>query len=289
MFKTALNHLKRSPYQSLAVILIMSAAFFVIGLFTMLAVGSESILKFLESRPQVTAFLKEEIKPQQIELLKTKLESTDKVKAVKYISKEEALEIYKKEIKDNPLLLEMVTAKILPASLEISATSLAALPEIAETLKQDSIVEEVLFQEDVVTALSSLTSGLRKTGIFLISFLILVSLLTVAIVIGMKVSQHKEEVEILGLIGATKWYTRSPFLVEGIIYGLISALLSWLACYILLLYTTPFLVKFLTGIPLFPVPLTFIAAILVGLLVLGILIGGVGSFLAVRRFFKSGR
>jgi len=286
MFKTAIQHIKRTPFQALAAILIMSLAFFVIGNFVILAVGSEAVLRFLESRPQVTAFLKDEIKPQQIELLKAKIEGTGKIKKIEYISKEKALEIYRQENKDNPLLLEMVTAKILPASLEISATSLSYLPEIAKILKEDPIVEEVLFQEDVVSTLSSWLGSLRKAGVFLIIVLSLISVITVLIVVGMKISSRKEEIEILSLIGATKWYIKTPFVIEGIIYGIISAFVAWGSSYLVLLYSTPFLVKFLAGIPLFPVPITFMLAILGGLSLLGILTGGIGSWLALRRFFQ---
>lgn len=289
MFKTAIQHIKRAPFQALAAILITSLTFFIIGSFVVLAAGSEAVLRFLETRPQVTAFLKDDIKPQQIELLKTKLEATGKVKKTKYVSKEEALAIYRQENKDNPLLLEMVTAKILPASLEISATSLSFLPELAKILKDDSIVEEVLFQEDVVSTLSSWIGSLRKAGAFLIAFLSLISVITVLIVIGMKISSRKEEIEILGLLGATKWYIRLPFIIEGIIYGIASAVISWGAAYLLLLYSTPFLVSFLAGIPLFPVPVIFMLEILGGLLVLGVVVGGIGSFFAVRHFLKSSR
>jgi len=286
MFKTAIQHIKRAPFQALAAILIMSLTFFIIGSFVILAAGSEAVLRFLESRPQVTAFLKDDIKPQQVELLKSKLEATGQVKKTKYVSKEEALAIYRQENKDNPLLLEMVTAKILPASLEISATSLSFLPEIAKILKDDPIVEEVLFQEDVVSTLSSWITSLRKTGILLITFLSLISVITVLIVIGMKISSRKEEIEILGLLGATKWYIRLPFIIEGMIYGIVSAVIAWGAAYLLLLYSTPFLVSFLTGIPLFPVPVTFMLKIAGGLLALGVVVGGIGSFFAVRHFFK---
>jgi len=286
MFKTAIQHIKRAPFQALAAILIMSLIFFIIGSFVLLAAGSEKVLRYLETRPQVTAFLKDDIKPQQIELLKSKLETTGKVQKIKYVSKEEALAIYREENKDNPLLLEMVTAKILPASLEISAVNLSSLPELAKLLKEEPIVEEVLFQEDVISTLSSWVVSLRKAGIFLVLFLSLISIVTILIVIGMKISSRREEIVILELLGATKSYIRFPFIIEGMIYGILSALISWGLVYISLLYATPFLVNFLAGIPIFPISIIFMLEILGGLILLGILVGGTGSFYAVRRFFK---
>jgi cell division transport system permease protein len=102
----------------------------------------------------------------------------------------------------------------------------------------------------------------------------------------MKISSRREEIEILGLLGATKWYIRFPFIIEGMIYGIVSAVIAWGAAYLLLLYSTPFLVSFLTGIPLFPVPVIFMLEIAGGLLALGVIVGGIGSFFAVRHFFQ---
>jgi len=289
MFKTAIRNLKRSPYQSLAVVFNMTLAFFIIMVIVMLASGAEATLRFLESRPQLTAFLSDEAKPQQIELLKAKIETTGKVIAIKFISKDEALEIYRKEIKDNPLLLEMVTAKILPASLEISAKSLSYLPEISQMVKEDPLVEDVLFQEDVVSTLNAIINGLRKFGLILVSFLFTTSLINVVIVISMQVARHRREMETMSLMGATKWYIRGPFIFQGLIYGITAAVIAWLAGWLLLLYSTPFLVKFLAGVPLFPVPLIYLLAVLAGLLLLGLVIGGLGSIFSVRRFSKSSR
>jgi len=286
MFKTAIQHIKRSPFQALAAILIMSLTFFIISVFIILAAGSESLLRFLESRPQLTAFLKDDLKPQQTELLKSQIEALADVQKVKFVSKEEALAIYREENKDNPLLLEMVTAKILPASLEISTKNLSSLPEIARILKEDPAVEEVLFQEDVVSTLEKWTSSLRKVGAVLVIFLIAISIITVLIVVGMKISLKKEEIEILLLLGATRGYVRSPFVIEGIIYGLFSAFISWGISYLVFLYATPFLVDFLAGIPLLPIPLIFMIEVWAALSVLGTIVGGVGSFFAVRRFFS---
>ena len=287
MLKIVKQHIIRSPYQSLAAILVVSFSFFVIAIFALLGAGSSAVLKYFESRPQVSAFLKDEAKPQDVELIRSRLEATGKVSQVTYISKEEALKIYQEQNKDKPLLLEMVTAKILPASLEISANELSALKEIAENLKKEPMVEDVIFQEDVITALSKWTITLRKVGIATGAFLLFVSTLTILVILGMKISQRKEEIEILKLLGASSNYIRLPFYLEGIFYGLSGAFFSWGLSYLALLYGTPFLLSFLSGIPLFPVPILFMLEVLGGLLGLGLVVGFLGSFFAVARFVKS--
>ncbi|MCJ7792795.1 MAG: permease-like cell division protein FtsX [Candidatus Marinimicrobia bacterium] len=280
------THIRRSPYQSLAAVTIMTLTFFIISIFTLLGAGSQVILNYFETRPQVTAFFKDETTPSQIDLLKAKLVETGKIKEMKYVSKEEALAIYREQNKDDPLLLEMVTANILPASLEVSTTNIVYLGDVAEILRQESGVEEVIFQEDIVKALHSWTTNIRLIGLGLALAFSFAALLTILVIIGMKVALRREEVEIMGLIGASKGFIRFPFLLEGIFYGAVGVMIAWLVSFLLLLYATPFLVKFLAGIPILPVPLLFMLGLLAGELLLGAAIGTLGSFLAVRRYLK---
>lgn len=286
LFQIAWKHIRRSPYQALAALVIMVLTFFVISVFTLLSFGSENILNYFETRPQITAFLEDEVTQEQIENLKIRLKNTEKVAELKYTSKEEALAIYREQNKDDPLLLEMVTADILPASLDVSAVDSASLPELAEILRGAEGVEEVLFQEDVVATLTSWTQMIRKVGLILVSFLVLISLLVVLIIVGMKISIKKEEVEILRLLGASGGYIRNPFLLEGALYGVFGALLAWGLVYLCLLYATPFLTSFFGEISLLPIPLEFMFALLGGEVLLGVLIGSLASFLAVRRYLR---
>lgn len=289
MFKILKKNIFRSPYQSLAVILNVSLALLLICTFFLIGAGSKAVLSFFESRPQVIAYLKDGIKSQDIELLKGKIESTGKAKEVHYISKEEALKIYKDLFKDKPVLLEMVTANFLPASLEISTNNIASLEEVAEILEKEPIVEDVDFQKDVVSTLSSWLGSLRKFGFVIAVFLLLNSLLAILVVLGMRISQRKEEIEILRLLGASCWYISSPIYLEGIFYGLFSAVISWGLCYLLILYLTPFLSQVLAGIPIFPVSPVFMLEILAGLSLLGGFVGFLGSLLAASRFLRASR
>jgi len=285
-WRTCWTHMRRSPYQALAATLIMFLTFFLATVFVLTAGGFQVVLRYFETRPQVTAFLKDETTLEQVDTIKARLAQTGKVKEIKYISKEEALAIYREQNKNDPLLLEMVTANILPASLEVATKEISFLPEVAQILKSESGVEEVIFQEDVVRSLHNWTSTLRKIGMGLIGALGLVSLLIILVIIGMKITLRKEEIEILQLIGASPWYIRAPFIFEGMFYGVIGAILAWGTGYLLLLYTTPFLVKFLSGIPILPVPIPFMLAVLGIEILAGIVIGSLGSLLAVRRYLK---
>jgi len=289
MIKTLKQHIFRSPYQSLAAILVVSLSLFLIDTFILLGFGSEKILQYFESRPQVSAFLKDEAKPQDIELIKAKILTDRNVKSVEFISKEEALKIYQEQNKDKPLLLEMVTAKILPASLEVSTYNLGSLKNVAEMLKKEPLVEDVIYQEDVVLSMSNWMQTMREIGLGVIAFLLAVSVLTVLIVIGMKMARRKEEIEILKLLGASAGNINLPFYLEGIVYGAVAAVLSWGVNYLAILAIAPRINRFFAGISLLPIPLFFMLEVLAGLLGLGILVGFWGSFLAVSRFSKTVR
>ncbi len=250
--KTAWQHLRRSPYQALAAIGVMTLTFFVAAIFIFIASGSQAILNWFETRPQVTGFFKDEVTMTQVEALKERLNQTNKIADIKYVSKEEALAIYREQNKDDPLLLEMVTANILPASLEVATTDLTSLGEVAKILKEAPEIDEVIFQEDVVTSLSEWTSAIRKIGLGLIIALSVFALSIILVIIGMKVALRRREIEILKLIGAPGGYIRAPFVLEGIFYGAVGAFIGWGITYLLLLYATSFLTSFLRASVFYP-------------------------------------
>ena len=284
--RTAFSHIRRAPYQALAAILTMSLTAFVASIFVLLALGSVTLLNYFETRPQVTAFLKDEVDVNQAVELRKEIGKIEAVREAKYVSKEEALSIYREQNKNDPLLLEMVTANILPASLEVSTNNLESLHQVANVLKSQSGVEEVVFQEDVVKVLSQWTEALRKIGAGVILFLGLVSLLAILVVISMKIALRKEEIEVLRLVGAGSLYVGWPFVLEGIVYGVLGSILGWGACWLFLIYLMPFLESFLAGIPLLPVPPLAMLMILGGEVLVAISLGAGGSLLAVKRYLK---
>ncbi|MBM3205502.1 FtsX-like permease family protein [Candidatus Shapirobacteria bacterium] len=285
-WRTTWTHMRRTPYQALAAILIMFLTFLISMVFVLTAGGFQIVLRYFETRPQVTAFLKDEATSSQVDAIKAKLAQTGKVKEVRYVSKEEALSIYREQNKNDPLLLEMVTANILPASLEVSTEGLTHLNEVAQILRDEQAVEEVIFQEDVVKTLDQWTKNIRRIGLGLMGFFGLVSILIILVIIGMKITLRKDEIEILQLLGASRWYIRVPFVLEGLFYGAVGAFLAWGIIYLLLLYLTSFILSFFQGISLLPVSPIFMLILLGTELIAGIVIGSLGSLLAVKRYLK---
>lgn len=285
-FKTTWRNIRRSPYQAFAAVFVMTLTFLFISFFTFLLYGSSKAISYFESRPQVTAFFKNEVKQAEIDNLKNELMATSKVASIKFVSKQDALKIYQEQNKSDPLLLELVTADILPASLEISTYKIEDLSEVNTALKDSPLVSEVIFQKDVVSVLTSWTNALRTIGLGLIIVLSLVSIFIMVIIIGIKISQKKQDIEIMRLIGAGGWYIRWPFLFEGIFYGFVGAILGWLISAGALWYATPFLQSFLKGMPIFPLSLVFVFGLLGIEIIVAIILGTLSSFLAVLRYLK---
>ncbi|MEK7113130.1 MAG: permease-like cell division protein FtsX [Patescibacteria group bacterium] len=294
--KTALDYIKRSPFQALAALFVLTLTFFVGTMMAVLVYSSGNLLKYFETRPQIIAFLKDEITPEQVSALQNKLTNDTRVKEVRYVSKEEALEIYKQATSDNPLLSELVSPTIFPASLEFSVSSLAFAQEVINEVKKEGIVDSVGFTanlggektlQDVVGRLRTITRYLRVGGGILVGILAGISLLIILVITGMRITTRKGEIEILDLIGATPGFIRSPIIIEALIYSSVGAFAGWLLAFLLWLYATPSIVSYFGEIPVLPkVPLSFFAifaTILGGELLVGFGLALAGSFLAVSR------
>jgi len=286
--KTTWKQIRRTPHQAFLAVMVVFLAFFVLSLFALVSAGSIRILEHFEAAPQVIAFFErgQDLSEAEIIKIKNELEATGKLADFKYVSVHEAEAIYREKNKDEPLLLELVSYKILPPSIEISATEINALSELKGVLESQPGVEDIVFYEDIVKTLSAWVKNIRFFGGGLISYLLIQSLLVIVIIISMKILAKKKEIGTMKLIGASNWFIRWPFIFEGIFYGLLGSFLAWGSCYIALLYSTPFLIGWLGEIDLLPVPYWFMLLLLLGELVMGLSVGFFGSLLAVHRFLR---
>lgn len=285
----ALRRIRRSPYQAISAVSIMTMTLFMACAFFLIAAGSQTVLRYFETRPQVNAFFKRDVVPDvtQIAAIKAKLNATGHAKDVKFVAKEEALTIYKDLNKNDPLLLEAVTADMLPASVEVSATDPRYLKDLAEILKKEDGIDDVRFAEDIVSALSIWINSVRIIGLALVGANIFIAFTIIILIVGTKVANRREEILLLQLTGATPGFISAPFVWEGVIYGVLGGFIAWGIAYLILLYSMGFLVGFLAGIPILPPPILFMLEVLLGNVFLGSVIGAFGGWLAVKRFLKS--
>jgi cell division transport system permease protein len=297
--KTALGYLRRSPFQAMAATFVLTLTFFVATIVSVLVYSSSKLINYFETRPQVIAFLKDTAKEPEIADLQHRLEDDERIKEIKYVSKEEALAIYKKATSDNPLLGELVSPSIFPASLEFSVADLNFAQNVIDEVKGEPIVDSVGFTaalggetslQDVVTRLRNISTYLRIGGIVFVSMLALTSLVVLLIIISMRIATRKEEVEILDLIGATQGFIRSPIIIEAFIYAGLGVFLGWIIAFIGVLYLAPNAVLYFGEIPVLPrdtMGLFQLFGIILGIeIVSGIVLALGGSLLAVSRVKK---
>ena len=282
----ALTAIRRSPYQAVAAILILSITFFVGYTFSLVVLGTNQILHYFETRPQVTAFFKLDTASDQIDTLAKTMRDKGYVNQVNVISKEQALQIYRQDNKKDPLLLELITADILPASIEVSGKDASALGQIKSDLENSTGVDEVIYQQDVVQSLNKWTRSLRDIGLASVGVLAFTSFMIILIISGMKVAMQRKAIRIMRILGASKWYVKAPFVYEGMMYGLVGSLIGWSGMYVGLLYLTPWLKDFLGAVSLLPVPLELLLIQLgVGTLA-GLLLGAFASSVASQRMMR---
>jgi cell division transport system permease protein len=168
--KTAWDYIRRSPFQALAASFVLTLTFFVTTLVSVLVYSSSQLITYFETRPQVIAFLKSDAVDADIANLQHTLAADSHIKNIKYVSKEEALSIYKNATSDNPLLGQLVSPSIFPASLEFSVNDLSFAQSIIDKVKAERIVDSVGFTaalggetslNDVVARLKTITSYVR--------------------------------------------------------------------------------------------------------------------------------
>ncbi len=261
MLRTALSNIRRSPFQAMAAVLVLAVTFFVTTIIAVLIYSSSQILNYFETRPQVIVFLKNDAQGAQISDLRGRLEKDERVKDVKFVSKEDALQIYKNATSDNPLLGQLVSPSIFPASLEFSLKDLNTAAEIIDQVKKDSIVDSVGFTaslgndstlKDVIGRLTRVTLYIRIGGIVLASVLAFTSFFVLTVLISMRISTRKGDIDTLKLMGATYGFISGPILLESIIYVCLGVLIGWLLGLILILYATPSVISYFGGIAVLP-------------------------------------
>lgn len=296
--KEIIKSIKRTPYQSLSGFLVLFFSLFLSLIILFSLSFTNSLLNYLETRPQITVYFQPKTPENNIFKIRDELSQSGKTSYIKYVNQKEAFEIYKNLNKDNPLLLEMVSADIFPPSLEIYAKKPIYLVEIAEYLKKQPDIDEVQFQKDIVDRLLSFTNILRKIGLIFFSYLILMSIIVLINTISFKIALKKDEIELLRLLGATNSYIRAPYLKETVFMGLLASFLSFLIFLGIIFYINPFLNNYLAGInelfldlnflkiTIWPFNGIFILLIFIFVLIFGFLISIFSSYLATNKYLK---
>ena len=273
---------KKNGIISLATIVCLTATLIIVGIFLIISLNINIFIANLESQLIAVAYLTDDLSQEEIEKLVQNTSGLEGVKGVTYVSKEEALQRLKEDLTEHEEILAGIPENPLPSSLEITVYDSDYLEEASYQISQFKGIEEVNYGGQLTKNLLIVFEFVRKAGLGIILVLLFVSILIMFAVIKISVHSRQEEIEIMALVGATDWFIRWPFIIEGFLKGLISSLFSFAVLGNAYQY---FLSQVKEIIPFISINLKadFIMKIGIILLLLGIFIGVFGSMLSLRR------
>jgi cell division transport system permease protein len=289
-FARALANLRQNVFVSVVTVGTIALALLIAALFLLVYVNLERMAEGWSDKVQITAYFDREPTPLAVAALKSRVKAIPGTSKIVFVSKQEAEVRLRARLKGQESLLEGITSEVLPASLEIrldrghrDAASMAAY---VKALKGIAGITEVQYGEEWVQRFNTFMNYFRLMGTLLGSFLTITVLFIVSNTIKLTIYARKEELELLGLVGATRFFIKAPFLIEGVLQGALGALLSLVAlggCYAAFLHNAGNLLGVNpAGAGLSFLPAGHLAALMLG----GILLGFIGSATSLRRFIN---
>ena len=280
----------RNKGMSLASIFSILAMLMILGIFFLIAVNLNLFTEGVkQDYDQVEVFLLDDTTQEQAQNIMNEMEGYEGVSDVVYRSKDEALEIMKERWGESGYLLDSLGDNPLPASVLISVESIESAQSVSEYAGTLEGVEDVQFYQETVDKLTQITNFLQIGALIVMAFLIVVSVVVVSNTVKLTVFARAREIRIMKYVGATNWFIRGPFISEGIIIGLLAALVS--TGLITLLYDRIVAgigveVMAIVSCPLIPVG--YMAGnMLIIFIALGVSIGAWGSIISMRKFLDA--
>jgi cell division transport system permease protein len=279
-FREALGAFRRSPLLTGLSIAMIGLSLLVVGLFAIAAYNIRRVLERVEERVEIIAFISDNSDFTQVMAAKAEIERLPTVRRVTYVSREQALEIAKKEVPEFQDIFGGLEGNPLPASLEIALhphqQGSAAVHSVAQRVGQYPFVEEVQYGREWLEKVYLLRKVAGAATIVLGAGFAIVAALIIGAAVRIAVFARRDEISIMRLVGATDGFIRRPFLVEGLISGLAGSLLALLLTYI----AFRVLSRELFQLDWIPDPWT------IAILLLGTGLGGLASAAAVRRHLR---
>lgn len=285
--RQAITNLRSNRLVTLITIFTITLALLIISLFMLFYVNMEGTIDQWSRKVAVTVYFGTEPIPQELSALKNRISLLPGTEAIKYVSREEALEIFRSRLKGQEALLEGVAADILPSSFEITLKkefrSTDSINLYVSRLKQVQGVGEVQYGEEWVNKLLSFVQFIRILGLMIAIFLVLTVLFIVSNTIKLTVLARQDELEILALVGATPFFIKAPFLIEGMLQGAVGSLIAvgilTAGYYSLLANAANFLAFNPADAGLIFLPLYSIVLLILG----GVMLGFIGSLVSLKK------
>jgi len=258
----------------------------------------QGLTKFLiseiENKVDISVYFKKDSPEEEILKVREKLEKNPEVKAIDYISREEALKRFTEKYKDNPVLMESL-AEIgenpLLASLNIKAFQANQYESIANFLEQDSfqnLIEKIDYRQnkEIIEKISRVSWNIKTAGVIFSLILAFIAILVAFNTIRLAIYSSREEIAIMKLVGASNWFIRGPFLVQGIIIGFAAVLFTLFIFIIAIFFLSQKIEAFLPGFNLLNYFTKNFWTLLLIQLVAGIGLGIISSFIAIRKYLE---
>lgn len=284
-FIDAFKSLKRNRTLSIAAMITVLITFFIFGTFILLGLNFNKAIEDVASKLEIRVYLDNDIKLIDQREIELKLNEQEGVKEVIYESKEEAFTNLKEMLKDNQGLLEGydLTDNPLPSSYIVKLDAPEYAEQIAKSVKDMTGVEDISNQQDMIDTISSFVNGVRIAGMILFVVFIGVSIFLITNTTKITVYSRRKEVGIMKYVGATDWFIRWPFIIEGMIIGFVGSLIASILLFMLYKGAYGYIVSNMFLVSL--VSPGFVLGTLTWIFLLGgIIIGALGSIVALRKF-----
>ena len=288
--KQAFQQIWRNRGMALASIFAITAMMLILGIFFIIVVNINLFSEMIKNDyEKIEVYLYDDVTESEANVMMQTIETFGGVKATTYRTKAEALELLKSRWGNNAYLLDSLGDNPLPNSIVVSVDTLESSQKVFERLQDLEGVEDISFFQETVDKLMKVSNFLQVGTLILMAFLIVVSVVVVANTIKLTVLARAREISIMKYIGATNWFIRGPFLVEGIVIGVLSSLVAVGISYLIydeVIKLAGRQVLTILGTP--PVPSEYLAINLIIIFVaMGVSIGACGSIVSMRRYLDT--
>ncbi len=232
--REALHSFRRTPLLSALSVTTIAFSLFVVGLFGLVAVNLKHALSTVEERVEIVAYTLRGTPTETIAQASSDIAAFPEVSAVNYVSEDEALKRARTELVEFRDAYRDLSTNPLPASLEIrlkpGSRDAESVATVAERLKGFPFIDDVRYGRDWIAKLDHLRNLLGLVGLMVGAAFAVVAVVIIGTTIRMAVLQRAREISIMRLVGATDWFVRGPFLLEGAVKGLLGGLLAIAMC-----------------------------------------------------------
>lgn len=254
IIKFSFQDIARNVWLTLVTVTILVIALFSINTLLIVRVISDDAVSAVREKINISLYLKADASENEIMALKNKIAASDKVKSVNYISKQNALESFREKYKNNQAVLAALKElgrNPLSPSLTIVPEDFSQAENLINELRviDSPIIESRDFSDNsvILDKINNITKRVNEVGLFLISIFILTSLLVVYNAIRVAIYTHRQEIEVMRLVGASNFFIYMPYMVSAFVYALFSVLIVISVFYPFLTLLQPYLEVFFTG------------------------------------------